>query len=109
MAEVNIAVNGHAYKVSCENGQEARLTQLGAYFDRQVAKLAGEVGQIGDARLMLLAALTVCDELFETRRRLSELERDAAPLKPETAAGAARLVGEAAERVAMMADRAARA
>ena len=65
MAEVEIRVNGRDYRVTCEDGQEDRLNQLAAYYDRQVSDLASELGQIGDARLLLLSALTICDELFE--------------------------------------------
>lgn len=108
MAHVDIAVNGHVYKVACENGQEARLTQLGGFFDRKVGALAGDLGQIGDARLLLLAALTVCDELFEARRRLADLERAASHLDESTEGGATRAVGDATERVAEMAQKAAR-
>lgn len=108
MAQVDLVVNGHPYKVACENGQEARLTQLGAYFDREATSLAAGLGQIGESRLLLLAALQVCDELFESRRRLLELERASEALDDNTRGGAARIVSEAAERVAHMADRLAR-
>lgn len=108
MAQVDVEVNGHVYKVACENGQEQRLAEIGRYFDREVVRLAGELGQIGEARLLLLAALTVCDDLFETRRRLAEEERAGARLGPETEGGAARLITQAAERVAEMTRRAAK-
>ncbi|MEQ1931494.1 MAG: cell division protein ZapA [Parvularculaceae bacterium] len=108
MAQADICVNGYVYKVACENGQEARLTQLGQYFDRQVSSLAADLGQIGESRLLLLASLQLCDELFETRRRLVELERASASLDNSTVGGAARLISDAAERVAVMAQRAAR-
>jgi cell division protein ZapA len=108
MAEVEIAVNGRAYKVACDSGQEARLEQLAAYLDRQAVGLARDLGQVGETRLILLAALTVCDELFETRRRLADLERAAAALPAETAGGAARSIEAAAQRVAALAQKAAR-
>jgi cell division protein ZapA len=108
MAQVDVEVNGHVYKVACENGQEPRLAELARHFDRQVARLAGELGQIGEARLLLLAALTVCDELYETRRRLADEERASASLDPATAGGAARVIAEATERVAAMTQKAAR-
>lgn len=105
MAQVDIAMNGRVYKVTCENGQEARLLQLAGYYDRHVSQLAKELGQIGDARLMLLSALTVCDELFEARRKLADLERGAQPLDPETAGGAARLLESAAQRIDALAEK----
>ncbi|MBB5518157.1 cell division protein ZapA [Amphiplicatus metriothermophilus] len=107
MAQADIAINGRLYKVTCDDGQEQRLQQLANYFDRHVTRLSGELGQIGDARLMLLAALTVCDELFETRKRLADLEAAGAPLDPESAGAARRALEEAADRVEALARRAA--
>lgn len=109
MAQVDVVVNGRLYKVACENGQEDRLTQLAAYFDGQVKGLSGELGDIGETRLLLLTALQLCDELFDSRRRLLELERAGEAVDEATVGGVGRLVAEAAERVARMADRIARA
>ena len=78
MAHVDIKVNGKAYTVTCEDGQEQRLTELAIYLDRHVAGLAETLGEIGEVRLLLLASLTLCDELFETRAELfskSEAEK----------------------------------
>jgi len=105
MAQVEIMVNERAYKVTCDNGQEARLRQLAGHFDRQVSQLARELGQIGDTRLMLLSALTVCDELFECRRRISELEEGAAALDAETIGGTSRVIEAATRRVEAMAEK----
>ena len=105
MAEVDIRVNGRDYRVTCEDGQEDRLNQLAAYFDRHVSDLAAELGQIGDERLMLLSALTICDELFETKARASDLEQAGDPLTPETLGGASRAVEAAAARVNEIAER----
>ncbi|MEM9706180.1 MAG: cell division protein ZapA [Pseudomonadota bacterium] len=105
MADVSISVNGRAYTVTCDDGQEARLQQLGAHLDGQMRKLAGEVGQIGDARLMLLAALTLCDDLLEAQTKLASLEGAADILDEETMGGAARVVDAAARRVDAIAER----
>ena len=99
MAQVDITVNGRAYKVTCENGQEGRLQQIAGYFDRHVAQLVRELGQIGDARLMLLSALTVCDELFELKRRVADLERAREALDADTVGGASRIIENATRRV----------
>lgn len=105
MAQVDITVNGRIYKVTCENGQEARLQQLAGYFDRHVTQLAKDLGQVGDARLMLLAALTLSDELFESRRRTADHERAREGLDAETLGGATRLVELAARKVEALADK----
>ncbi len=104
MAQVDIRVNGRVYTVTCDNGQEERLQSLADYFDQYVSDLATELGQIGDARLMLLSALTVCDELFETRERIADLESAGDALDPDTAGAAGRAVEAAARRVREIAD-----
>ena len=105
MAQVDIRVNGREYKVTCEDGQEERLQQLSAYFDRHVTALSAELGQIGDARLMLLAALTVCDELFEAKGRAADLEDATRDMDPQTIGGASRAVEAAASRINDIAER----
>lgn len=105
MAQVEIMVNERSYKVTCDDGQEGRLRQLAGYLDRHVSQLARELGQIGDTRLMLLAALTVCDELFECRRRIAEYEDGADALDAETIGGAGRVIEAATRRVEAMAEK----
>ncbi|MGE0409230.1 MAG: cell division protein ZapA [Amphiplicatus sp.] len=109
MPEVNVTVNGRVFRVTCDAGQEGRLQQLAGYFDRHVTQMSRELGQIGDGRLMLLSALTVCDELFEARRRIADFERAGEKLPAETAGGASRLIEEAAQRIEALAARASRA
>ncbi len=105
MAEVDIRVNGRDYRVTCEDGQEERLNQLAAYYDRHVTDLASELGQIGDARLMLLSALTICDELFEAKTRATDMEQATDALTPETLGGASRAIDAAVVRVEEIAER----
>jgi len=105
MAHVEIRINGRDYKVTCDNGQEPRLQQLAAYFDQQVTQIAGDLGQIGDARVMLLAALTVCDELFETKKRAAELEGAADEMDAGTVGGASRAIEAAVTRVRTITER----
>lgn len=105
MAQVEITVNNRIYKVTCDDGQEKRLQALAAHFDNHVSKLSEELGQIGDARLMLLSALTVCDELFECKARATSLENATDQLDSETLGGAARVIEAAAKRVETIAAR----
>ena len=98
MAQVEVQINGRSYKITCENGQETRLQQLANYLNRHVVEIAEDLGQIGDARLMLLSALTVCDELFETKARLKEMSEGGPG--PDTSDAARKVIEAAAGRVA---------
>lgn len=105
MSQVEIRVNGREYKVTCEEGQEDRLQRIAAFFDKRVSGMADELGQIGDARLMLLSALTVCDELFEAREAAEDFETAGEALDPDTVGGASRAIDAAAHRVNEIAAR----
>jgi cell division protein ZapA len=60
-----LTVNGRAFAVTCEDGQEARIRRLGQYIEAKVAEFVRGVGQVGEARLLLLAALVIADELAD--------------------------------------------
>lgn len=105
MAQVDILVNDRLYKVTCEDGQEERLERLAAHLDRHVQDLVRELGQIGDTRLLLLAALTVCDDLFEARAQIEATENSGEALDPATVGGATRVIDAAAKRVESMAKK----
>ncbi len=63
MAKVSISVNGRRYALGCEDGEEERLARLGQKLDDRVNSMADQFGQIGDLRLMVMAGITMLDEL----------------------------------------------
>lgn len=62
MATVTVEINGRPHQVGCAEGQERRVAALAAQFDRHVRQVAGDVGQVGDLRLFLMAGLLLADE-----------------------------------------------
>ena len=70
MPLVNVMVNSRAYTIACDEGEEEHLKELAAHVDAKVRELPGSVGQVGDQKLMLMAAVLITDELFEARARL---------------------------------------
>ena len=71
MATVNVIVNGRPFGVGCEDGQESHVAALARDFDRQVQEVGEQVGQVGDLRLFLMAALVTADELSDTKEQLA--------------------------------------
>ncbi len=67
MPLVNVMVNARAYTIACDEGEEGHLKELAAHVDDKVRELVGLVGQVGDQKLMLMAAVLITDELFESR------------------------------------------
>lgn len=72
MGQILVKVNGRDYPIACDDGGEDRVRAIGAYVDEKVREMVGMVGQAGDARLMLLAALNLGDELANA---YDEIER----------------------------------
>jgi cell division protein ZapA len=81
MAQVNVTINGRQYRMACEDGQEEHLTRLAADVDARIEQLRGSFGEVGDARLTVMAALTLADELTEAGRRIRHLEEELAELR----------------------------
>ena len=81
MAEVTVTVDGKAYRMACEEGQEDHLTELAAKFDRYVGHLKGQFGEIGDLRITVMAGIMVMDELNEVQQQLQGVEGEISGLK----------------------------
>lgn len=77
MGQVSLTINGRPFAVTCDDGQEGRIRRLGQYVDAKVAEFVGSIGQVGEARLLLLAALVIADELADANEAL-QLERSGA-------------------------------
>jgi cell division protein ZapA len=87
MAKVSVTINGRKYDIACDDGQEAHLARLAQYVDKRVDELVAAVGQVGDARLLVMASLLVADELSEVYTELDQLrnERRGQPVAPGVA------------------------
>ena len=81
MAQVTVTIDGKAYRMACEAGQETHLEGLAQGFDRYVGHLKSQFGEIGDLRLTVMAAIMVMDELSDLQRRLARQEEEIAELK----------------------------
>ena len=69
MGQINVTIGGRSYPLACRDGEEERLTKLAAHVDAKAADLAGALGQMSEPRLLLMSAILIADEYFETRER----------------------------------------
>ncbi|MEM6411878.1 MAG: cell division protein ZapA [Pseudomonadota bacterium] len=72
MSKAEIEIYGKRYSIACAPGQEARLVQFGQRLDTRVRQIAGAVGDIGESRLLLIAALALMDELEAVKTEPSQ-------------------------------------
>ena len=66
MAQLTVKINGYAYNVGCEDGQEAHLQEMARQVEQRIDSIKALGGQSGESRLLLLAALLMADELHDT-------------------------------------------
>jgi len=98
MAQVKMIINNRNYEIACDDGEENHVQQLGRYVDEKVTELATRIGQVGDTRLLVMAALLITDELSEAYSKLEDIDSDAQ--KTENNGN-----GDAAENIVLAAQR----
>ena len=86
MAELAVTIDGRVYRVACDEGEEARLGDLAQLVDAKISALRARFGEIGDQRLIIMAAITLADERAEANTRVRELEAELARLKASSPA-----------------------
>jgi cell division protein ZapA len=81
MAQVTVTIAGRTFRMACGDGEELHLESLAKLVDEKIAELRTAFGEIGDQRLTVMAAISVADELSETKRKIARLEADIAALR----------------------------
>jgi cell division protein ZapA len=78
MGQVTVTVAGRAYRVACDDGEEQKLADLGAALESRVANLRATLGEVGDLRLLVMAAITCLDDLNEREAEVKLLRAELA-------------------------------
>ena len=73
---VEISINNQIYKISCEEGQEEHILNLAKFINDELEKLVSSVGQIGEARLLLMTCLIIADKLKDESSLSKSLDHD---------------------------------
>jgi cell division protein ZapA len=102
LAQVTIKLNGYSYTVGCEDGQEQHLTAMAAQVENRIESIKALGGSSGEARVLVLTALLMADEIFDLRIEMDGLRMAA----PTQAARAGKGDAEMNRRVRKLAVRA---
>lgn len=76
MPEVEIAIGGRTFEVSCQEGEEHFLHSAAAMLDTEAAHLADQIGRIPEARMLLMAGLMLADKTAGLEDKVRALEAD---------------------------------
>ncbi len=108
MAQVTIRINGYAYIVGCEDGQEGHLAKMAAEIEQRISSIKAIGGQSGEARLLMLASLLLADELYDIKNNgpapTAQAPQPAAKVDGERRARLRRVAARAEEIAADLLD-----
>ncbi len=72
MANVSIKFNGKEFLLSCEDGQEEHLEELLIQINQKFNSLKNDLGNLGENKLLLITAVKVMDEYYETKKKVEQ-------------------------------------
>jgi len=82
LAQVTIKLNGYSYTVGCEDGQEQHLTAMADQVESRIESIKKLGGASGEARLLVLTALLLADEIHDLRIEMEAVRAAAAASVP---------------------------
>lgn len=80
MANVSIKFNGKEFLLSCDDGQEEHLENLLIQINQKFNSLKGDLGNLGENKLLLITAIKVLDEYYETKKKIEEKKKELSDL-----------------------------
>ena len=76
MANVSIKFNGKEFLLSCEDGQEEHLEELLIQINQKFNNLKNQLGNLGENKLLLITAVKVLDEYYETKKKVDQKKNE---------------------------------
>ena len=76
MANVSIKFNNKEFLLSCEDGQEEHLEELLIHLNQKFNNLKNELGNLGENKLLLITAVKIMDEYYETKKNIDQKKNE---------------------------------
>ena len=76
MANVSIKFNNKEFLLSCEDGQEEHLEELLIQINQKFNELKNNLGNLGENKLLLITAVKIMDEYFETKKKVEQKKKE---------------------------------
>ncbi|MGS4946615.1 cell division protein ZapA [Meridianimarinicoccus sp. RP-17] len=90
MPEVTITIGGRNFEVACQDGEQPFLEAAAAMLDIEAQSMAGQMGRITEARMLLMSGLLLADKTAALEEKVQQLEAERAALEAELANAASR-------------------
>ena len=76
MANVSIKFNNKEFLLACEDGQEEHLEELLIQINKKFNNLKNDLGNLGENKLLLITAVKVMDEYYETKKKVDQKKEE---------------------------------
>ena len=76
MANVSIKFNNKEFLLSCEDGQEDHLEELLIHINQKFNDLKNDLGNLGENKLLLITAVKIMDEYYETKKKVDQKKNE---------------------------------
>ncbi len=83
MAAAVVTIAGRTYRMSCSDGEEPRLEALAKSVEEKIDAMRAGFGEIGEQRIVVMAAIAIADEAADARDRVASLESETEKLRQE--------------------------
>ena len=72
MANISIKFNNKEFLLACEDGQEEHLEELLIQINKKFNNLKNDLGNLGENKLLLITAVKIMDEYYETKKKVDQ-------------------------------------
>ena len=76
MGNVTIKFNNKEFILSCEDGQEEHLEELLIQISQKFNNLKNDLGNLGENKLLLITAVKIMDEYYETNKKVEQRKNE---------------------------------
>jgi cell division protein ZapA len=98
MAQVTVRINGYAYTVGCQDGEEQHLLAMAGEVERRIETIRASAGPSGESRMLVMASLLMADDLYEMEQALKAAQSGRPAAQQPTDAKLGRRLGKLAKR-----------
>ena len=70
--QVMVNIGGRSYRLACNPGEEQHLLELAKFVDGKIGEMHNSFRDMGDQRIVVMAALAIADELHDLKRKAQD-------------------------------------
>ena len=76
MGNVTVKFNNKEFILSCDDGQEEHLEELLIQISQKFNNLKNDLGNLGENKLLLITAVKIMDEYYETKKKVEQRKNE---------------------------------